>query len=291
MTRSAEIESQAAFHRQLFAGWYQWEEFWKVALDLVGDKEDAIRLGLDQLGHFGPRGVALVADRLVSAADGELTRVVELGSGFGGALRHMGRQLGSLGMRPWLIGVEFVSEHCELATTIGRTLGDTAPLFLHADAGELPFSPADVDAIFVVGSAADFSAMSKVLAECRRVLRPGGVLVMTEELSLHPSEGPKPGDEFVRHHPPEIFYSASLEQRRSELEEAGLAIETFESLVPWAVPLLRQRVNAFRFMEHCAIEMFGAEPYRYITRMLTCAADEYERGAIQPSVIVARRVK
>jgi SAM-dependent methyltransferase len=291
MTRSAEIESQAAFHRQLFAGWYQWEEFWKVALELVGDKEDAIRLGLDQLGHFGPRGVALVADRLVSAADGELTRVVELGSGFGGALRHMGRQLASLGMRPWLIGIEFVPEHCELATAIGRSLGDTTPLFLNADARKLPFSPADVDAIFVVGSAADFSAMSQVLAECQRVLRLGGVLVMAEELSLRPSKGPKPGDEFVRYHPPEIFYAASLERRRSELEEAGLAIETFESLVPWAVPLLRQRVNAFRFMEHCAIEMFGPDSYKHIISMLTCAADEYERGAIQPSVIVARRVK
>jgi SAM-dependent methyltransferase len=284
-------DTQESYHRQLFAGWYQLDSFWQGALDLIGDKDDAIRLGLDQLGHFGPRGVALVAERLVAATGGQMTRVVELGSGFGGAIRHMGRLLRAQGISPWLIGVEFVAEHCELAAAIGRTMGDTVPLILNADAMRLPFSPGEVDAVFVAGSASHFSSMGEVLAECHRVLRPGGVLVMTEEVSLRPQGGPEPGADFARLHPPEVFRATSPEQRRAQIEAAGLKIETFEQLTDWAVPLLRQRVNALKFMGKCATQMFGLDAYEQMIGTLTSAADEYERGTILPTIIVARRVE
>lgn len=286
-----DIENQATYHRQMFAGWYRWDAFWEAAVDLIGDRDDAIRLGLDQLGHFGPRGVALIADRLVAAADGELTKVVELGSGFGGALRHMGRQLGSLGMRPWLIGVELVPEHCELAAAIGRMMGDRDPLILNADARCLPFAAGDIDAIFAAGSASHLLSVGDVLAECYRVLRPGGILVMTEEVSLRPQGASRPGDAFLGYHPPEVFHEASSEQRRAELEGAGLEIEAFEPLADWAVPLLRQRVNMLRFMGKCAIQMFGPDSYEQILGTLTSAADEYERGTVLPTLIIVRRGK
>ncbi|MGA7730508.1 MAG: methyltransferase domain-containing protein, partial [Chloroflexia bacterium] len=275
----------------MFGGWYRWEAFWEAALDMIGTTEDAIRLGLDQIGHFGPRGLVLVADRLVATADGPLTRIVELGSGFGGTLRHMGRHLRSKDMRPWLIGVELVPEHCEVASAIGRMMGDSEPLFLNADARRLPFSSAEIDAVFAVGSASHFSSIGEALAECRRVLRPGGVLAMTEEVSLRPEGAPRPGDAFFEHHPPDVFQMASPEQRRAELEAAGLKIEAFEPLADWAVPLLRQRVNALRFMGKCATEMFGPAAYEDMIGSLTSAADEYARGAIQPTLIVARRVQ
>jgi len=289
MTQPGDIESQAAYHRQLFAALFEWGLFWQATLDLVGDEKEAVNLALDQLGLFGPRGVELVVKRLLAATDSPPSRIVELGSGFGGALRHCGRELKSRGIRSRLIGIEFVREHCELAETIGRTTQDSDPLVLCSDARCQPFPSASIDAVFVAGSASHFSAMAEVLEECGRVLRPGGLLAMIEEVSLRLPEAPEPRDGFVRHYPPEVFFWARPEQRRADLVAAGLNVEAFESLLDWAVPLLGQRVQALRFMEHCAARMYGAGASERIIGTLLSAADEYERGSIQPTLIVARR--
>lgn len=289
MIRTSEIESQAAYHRDLFSALYQWNTFWQQTLDLTGDEESAAAMGLDQLGHFGPRGVSLVVDRLVANSDSPLSRIVELGSGYGGALRQVSRAIRSRGLHPWLVGIELVPEHCELALTIGRTLADRDVLIVQADVRRLPFPSASIDAVFAAGSASHFSSIAEVLRECGRVLRPGGLLAMTEEVSLHPEDGPPPERVFLQHHPPDVFCAASPEQRRAELEAAGLTIEVFDSLVDWAAPLLRQRVQLLRLMGHCAARMFGAEAHQRMIEAMTSAADEYERGSIQPALILARR--
>jgi SAM-dependent methyltransferase len=284
-----EIKNQKSFHRTIFESLQDWEPLWKAAIEMVGDKESAMLLGIDQLGHFGPRGVGLVADRLLLTADGSLTRVVELGSGFGGALRQVRRHMRDRGVFSQVLGIELVAEHAALSATIGQSMGDTEPDVLIGDARRLPFSDSRIDALFVTGSASYIRPMSEVLRECGRVLRPKGVLVMTEEVGLRPSDGPEPGEAFIRNHPRQIVSSTTLEKRRAEIEAAGLIVEEFTSLVDWATPLLRQRVLALKFMGHCATEMFGEESYEQMVGMLTSAVEEYERGSIVPIIIVARQ--
>jgi SAM-dependent methyltransferase len=284
-----EIGHQARYHRELFAALYQWDQVWELAVELAGDAANAARLGLDQLGHFGPPGVELIADRLLEFTTGSMERVLELGSGFGGVIRQLGRVLASRGAQPSLIGIDFVPEHCAVAQAIARLSGDPEPTILVADVRALPFDAMSLDAVFACGSASHFSRMPEVLAEAHRVLRPGGVLAMTEEVSLRPSGGAAVGEEFARHHPAEVFPSASPEQRRDELRRSGLTIEMFDSLTEWAVPLLRQRIRALRLLEECAMRMFGRESYESLTVTLNATADEYERGSVQPTLIVARR--
>jgi SAM-dependent methyltransferase len=257
---------------------------------MAGDETCALAFGLDQLGHFGPRCVSLVVERLVQATAGPLTHVLEVGSGFGGALRQVERELRSRKVDASLVGVELVAEHCANAAAISGVLADPAPRIVQADARRLPLRSGSMDAVFAAGSASHFSSIRDVLAECGRVLRPGGVLVMTEEVSVRPAGGPEPGDEFVQHHPRDVFHAATPEERRDELTAAALMVEAFEPLVRWAVPLLRQRVQALRFMAHCAMRMFGEQAYERMVRTLTSAADEYERGSIEPVLVVARRV-
>ena len=290
-THLSDADHQSAYHRQLFAAVYEWEKLWGEAVEMAGDTKCAVDLGLDQMGHFGPRGVSLVVDRLLSAAERPLTRVVEVGSGLGGALRHAARELRARNVHARLVGVELVADHCEVAGVVGRTIGDTEPRVLRADAACLPFRSASIDAVFAAGSASHFSSMRAVLAECRRVLCPRGVLVMTEEVSLRPRAGPAPGDSFVEHHPPDVFHAATPEQRRAEFDAAGLTVERVEPLVDWAGPLLRQRAQALRFMGACAKQMFGADAYQRMFGTLTSAAEEYERGSVEPVLIVARRAE
>jgi SAM-dependent methyltransferase len=283
-----EVADQARYHHDLFAALYRWDEVWEVAVD-IAEASNAPRLHLDQLGHFGAPGVELVAERLLAASEDPPSRVVELGCGFGGVLRHMRSLLAARGAEPALIGVDFVPDHCAVAEKIGRSLGDTAPTILTADVRELPLRSMSVDAVFACGSASHFSNMDTVLAEASRVLRPRGVLALTEEVSLRPAGGAKVGARFLRHHPAEVFPSASPAERRAEIDGAGLDVEAFESLTGWALPLLRQRVRALRFLGPCATRMFGAEAAQRLAETLESAADEYERESIQPSLIVARR--
>jgi SAM-dependent methyltransferase len=287
MIANPEIERQATYHSALFAGLSQWDDVWKVAIDLIGHPETALGLGLDQLGLFGPRGVSLVIDQIVQAADGRLRHVVELGSGFGGALRQAGRELRARGFQPRLTGVELVGQHCELSRIIGRALDDVGLSVVQADARHLPMQAGSVDAIFASGSASHFDSMAAVLAESYRVLRPGGVVVMTEEVSLQPEDVPGPGDAFVMHHP--FVRPATPERRRSEFEAAGLTIGAWRSLTDWAAPLLRQRVQMLRLLSDCAAKMYGPDEYARIVDTLTSASVEYERGSVQPVLVVARR--
>ncbi len=286
---AAEVASQAAYHRDLFESLYDWGTLWTEAVDMAGTETYAAALGLDQMGHFGPRGVSLVVEHLVEATPGELTRVVEVGTGFGGALRQASRELQARGHQPLLAGVEFVTDHCVNATAIGRSFPECRASIVQADVRWLPLASASVDAVFAAGSASHFSSIPQVLCECSRVLRRGGVLVMTEEVSLRPAGGAAPGEAFVRHHPPDVFHAATREQRHLEMSAAGLHVNRDEPLARWATPLLRQRVQALKLLEHCARRMFGGHAYEGMVGTLTSAADEYERGAIEPTLVVARK--
>jgi len=282
-------ESQALYHLPLFTALDRWDEVWAFALELAGDAEGASRLALDQLGHFGPHGVQRVVDRLLQASEGPLQCVVELGSGFGGALRHARRLLVAAGVDAACIGIELVPQHCEVALRIGKAAGDVRAHYLCADVARLPLAAGSVDAVFAAGSASHFAAMGATLAECARVLRPGGVLVMTEEVSLRPAGAPPASAAFVSHHPPTAFFASTPARRRAEIEACGLSIECFESLSQWAVPLLRQRVHALQLLRHCAEQIFGTEGYDWIAGTLASAADEYERQGLMPALVVARR--
>ena len=287
---AADRQNQASFHRALFAKLYDWQAVWSSALEFAGDPAAATRLALDQLGHFGPPGVALVIDRMLAHADGRLRYVLELGSGFGGALRQAQRLLGARGFDPLLVGVELVPEHCALARTMSATMGaEDAVAFVGADVAALPFRSQTIDAVLAAGSASHFGAMDRTLAECGRVLRGGGLFVAVEEVSLRPPGAPAPGPVFVRTHPAPVFHTASADLRHRQLERAGLSVLVFEPLRHWALPLLRQRVRALRLLGHCGQAVFGARAYDDLIATLDSAADEYERESVQPALIVARR--
>ena len=282
------LAAQAGYHRELFAGLFEWDAVWELALEMGGDPATAARLGLDQLGHFGPPGVELVAERIVESSARPPERVVELGSGFGGVLRQLAGRLRESGWSPQLTGVDFVPEHCALAAEIGRAVGEPAPSFITADVRELPFASASADVVLACGSASHFAAMDDVLAEARRVLRPGGIVVMTDEVALRPDDAPDPGPEFLAHHPPEVFPPASPELRLAQLGNARLDVERFAPLTEWATALLRERVRALRFLGGCAARMFGASAADAVAATLSSAAGEYERGSVIPTLIVAR---
>ncbi len=116
--------------------------------------------------------------RVVGAAEG---RVLEIGIGSGLNLPHYGPAVRSL------IGVEPSPELLHLARDRARTI--SAPIdFIEGSAEALPLDDGSIDTVVTTWTMCTIPDPVRALAEARRVLRPGGMLLFVEH-----GHAPEPG--------------------------------------------------------------------------------------------------
>lgn len=124
--------------------------------------------GVGPLPHFYQTRLKLVAALLKSRPPGI---VLDVGSGPG----LIGDHVRSLGFR--YVGTD---ASVGMARECGRRAGaDGGRFSAAANAEALPFPDTAFDAVTVLGSLEYVGAPARALAECRRVLRPGGLLVVS----------------------------------------------------------------------------------------------------------------
>lgn len=295
----AQQDLQGDYHRRLFHALHDWERSWAGALDVAGDRSRARALGLDQLGHFGTQGCGLVADAIVEAGpDGAPVALAELGCGFGGALRDVLDRLSGRDVTvTTAVGLDFVADHVRLFATIeaqsateteaaAGTAGPRAAHPVQADVRALPLRTSSLDVVVCTGSLSHFDRTDAVFAETARVLRPGGLLVMTEEAGLL-GPGGEPSATFRRLHPPDIFFLTGVDTRVAQLRGAGFADVRLRELTDWACALLHDRLKVMRLFFGDLAVIYGAHEARTLLDTLTAARDEYRRGAIVPALVTA----
>ncbi|TNH15790.1 class I SAM-dependent methyltransferase [Halomonas sp. BL6] len=179
---------------------------------------------LDQL-HVG--GIAASA-RLLGLLDHSASQVLDMGAGLGGLMR----QGAALGLH--ITGLDITHRFSALNDAISQLAAKpSAPLSsagtlrcVTGDARALPFRDACFDAVLFQHSLMNMPAPHRVLAECRRVLRPGGQLVMHEVVSGPHCEAlrfPVPWAEEPTHS--HLLTLAALTQR---LQTAGFDIRHCE---------------------------------------------------------------
>ncbi|MFF4214988.1 class I SAM-dependent methyltransferase [Streptomyces nondiastaticus] len=295
---------QGEYHHRIFHALHDWDRAWAGALAVAGEDARARSLGFDQLGHFGDRGCALVAGEVAArlAADGPVT-LAEFGCGFGGALRAVLRDLREHGVEvAWALGIDLVWDHVRLCRTIGGTepsgagpsgagpsgAAGAAVRPVQADAGAVPLREGVLDAVVCTGSLPHFADPGRVFAEAARTLRPGGVLVMTEETSLL-APGRAVSAEFRRLHPPGIFFLAEVGERVVQLWDAGFTDIRVRSLRSWACEHLRDRLKAMRLFFGDVAAIYGESEAGTLVDTLGAALGEYESGAVVPALVTARR--
>jgi ubiquinone/menaquinone biosynthesis C-methylase UbiE len=119
------------------------------------------------------RGLDRIVERS-GLAPGE--RVLEVGPG-GGAISE--RALARIGPGGRLVCLDL---QIEMLRKVRARLGSLPPLLVQASGSALPFRAAAFDRAFLVSVLGEIPDKKGAMAELRRVLRPGGVLAVTEGL-------------------------------------------------------------------------------------------------------------
>jgi ubiquinone/menaquinone biosynthesis C-methylase UbiE len=126
------------------------------------------------LGRFHAEVVARTADLALACARSP-KRILDVGCGTGLLLRQLAQRL----PHAELTGVDAAQGMIEAANSTGERLR-----YLQCSAERLPFSGASFDLVISTTSFDHWTDQAAGLAECHRVLAPGGRLVLADLFSL-----------------------------------------------------------------------------------------------------------
>jgi SAM-dependent methyltransferase len=138
----------------------------------------------DQSRRLPPAVEELVADRIEQAV-GRRTRLLEVGVGTGRIslpLHRRGHQV---------VGVDLSGPMLERSRAKAAAAGLPPPALLRADATRLPLRDASVGAVLEVHLLHLVPGWERALAEARRVLEPGGVVLIGRGGSHRGGKGPR----------------------------------------------------------------------------------------------------
>lgn len=129
--------------------------------------------GIDQL-HLGGRRASRSLAALGDLAPG--SRVLDVGCGTGGASRLLAAEFGAE-----VTGLDITAAFVEVAGWLSRATGlDDRTRFLCADAAHAPLADGAFDAVWCQHALMNMPDVAGVLAEWRRLLVPGGTLLLHE---------------------------------------------------------------------------------------------------------------
>jgi ubiquinone/menaquinone biosynthesis C-methylase UbiE len=173
------------------------------------------------------------------AAHMELTpglRLLDVGSGIGGPARYFAETYGC-----HVTGVDLTAEFVNVATSLTEMLNlNHLAEFKQASALHLPFAPAAFDRAYMIHVGMNIAEKAGVFREVRRVLKPGGLFVIFDNMRM--ADGP-----FRYPLPWALDETTSFvsEPRtyRNLLEHAGFAVERERDRSAYAVELTEQSMQ------------------------------------------------
>ncbi|MGC8476508.1 MAG: class I SAM-dependent methyltransferase [Acetobacteraceae bacterium] len=178
---------------------------------------------LAPLDHFHSRGVAATAAlcRLLDPQPDEA--VLDIGCGIGGPARWIAARTGCR-----VTGVDLTPEFVAAAAALAAATGQSAALrFLEGSALALPLPDGTFERAYSQNVVMNIADKPAVYAEARRVLRPGGVLALSN-LTAGPA-GP-PDYPLPWAAGPETSFLSTPEETRAALDAAGFEILAFHDV-------------------------------------------------------------
>ena len=206
---------------------------------------------LDQ-DHYG--GLAAVEALARLGGVGPDSRVLDLCCGLGGPARFLASRFGCR-----VTGVDLTHSRCASAARLTRLVGLRARVsFVGGDAVRLPFRAGSFTACLSQEALLHVPDKSGALAECARVLIPGGRFAFTDWVAgprLSPGESRRLSEWMA------AAGIESLEGYKRLLARAGFGAIEAEDLSDWWRTILRERLEMYRSLKADTVARFGQARY------------------------------
>jgi MPBQ/MSBQ methyltransferase len=178
---------------------------------------------LAPLDHFHFGGAQATSELGALADVNADTTVLDVGGGFGGPARMLAS---TYGCRVTVLDV--TEAYCEAGEMLTRRCGlDDLVSYIHGDALAIPFADEAFDRVWTLHSSMNIADKERLYSEIHRVLRPGGRLVMYENMAgpAGPVHFPVP---WARD--PSISFLRPPGEMRQLLADSGFSVRSWEDM-------------------------------------------------------------
>lgn len=232
--------------------------------------------------HYG--GTA-ATDRLIEESAVRAQDVVlDVCSGMGGPARYLAWKTGCD-----VTGLDLTASRVEGATELTRIAGLSGSVrFVHGDALAMPFEDASFTLVVAQESFAHIPDKRRLLAECARMLRPGGRLVFSDILhrgNLSVQDGQRLFEGMT------FSEIATAEEYAQQLRSCGMEVVRVVDLTEEWTRILVERHAMYRSLEAQTVARLGREHFERYDRAYEHFVGLYRSGVLAGALIHARKAK
>lgn len=232
--------------------------------------------------HFG--GLAATDALARHAKINESTHVLDLCCGLGGPARYLAYHHGCR-----VTGVDMNTDRLAGAVRLTeRTKLEDRVLFHHANALQTGLADETFDVIVSQEAFCHIPDKKTLIAECVRLLKPGGRIVYTDILARNSMT-----NEIRSRLESEMAFSelSTLEQYCHLLEEKGCQVVEVEDLSDDWAQILIDRLAMYRSLKEQTVSSFGLAHFQKWDRTYSFFVDLYRSGELGGGRFVARKPK
>jgi sarcosine/dimethylglycine N-methyltransferase len=232
--------------------------------------------------HFGgTQANDLLAQKASLAAH---HHVLDVCSGMGGPARYLATRIGCR-----VTGLDFTqSRHLGAQRLTALVNLDRLVTFRHGNALQMPFPDASFDAVIGQEAWCHVPDKPRLIAECARVVKAGGVIAFTDILKRSALSQ----QEMARLSAEMTFPTLeTLEGYAALLERNGCDVTTCDDLSDEWVRILVQRLAMYRGLREETTAKFGAEHFERWDRTYAFFVGLYGEGKLGGGRLVATRVR
>ena len=230
--------------------------------------------------HFG--GLEAVDVLAEKAGIDASSRVLDVCSGMGGPARYLAHRRGCR-----VTGLDITKSRHEAAVRLTALvrLDHLVDLRL-GNALDMPFADATFDVVIGQEAFAHVPHKPRLIAECARVVRPGGIIAFTDILRCDGLSAA----ELERLQSGMTFQSLeSLEGYSQLLAERGCALLVRDDLSAWWTEVLKRRLEMYRSLKDTTVAKFGVAHFQEWDDTYAFFVGLFAAGRLGGGRFVARR--